>query len=87
MGVAGRARSQNNNFLKKNSWFFSSPIFFQIWNRKFRFIGAGRVKVLDIESYPVFAEHISQCIAYLADGTLRPDCGQNVINQIIVSRG
>src|SRR5467141_1035784 len=46
----------------------------------------GQRYTLDFESYPILAEHISQYVADLADGTLRPDRSQNVINQVSISR-
>ena len=47
----------------------------------------GQKYPLDFESYPILAEHVSQCVADLADSTLRPDRSQNIINQVTVSRG
>ncbi len=76
------------NFLKIRIRVFLFAVnFSDLESRCFDFIGARRRKyTLDFESYPILAEHISQCVADLADSTLRPDRSQNVINQISISR-
>ena len=87
--TGARACGQKLVFLKIGNLVFLLAVnFSDLESRCFDLLELGGQRyTLDFESYPVLAEHISQYVADLADGTLRPDRSQNVINHARRSNG
>ena len=88
LGLGGARTCRKPNFLQiRILVFLFAGNFSDLELPVFDLLKLGEWKcTLDFESYPVLAEHVSQCVADLADGTFRPDRSQNVINQVSISR-
>src|SRR5260370_15602368 len=86
--TGARACGQKLVFLKIGNLVFLLAVnFSDLESRCFDLLElGGRKYPLDFESYPILAEHVSQCVADLSDCTFRPDRSQNVINQVSISR-